>query len=212
MRKIQLIALYFIVIFNTPLMSANDYQKMGENILSDLVAIQSTEDMGLATQASEYSENKLLEYGFSQSNLQVVGPGKDKKGLIAILRGESSISPTITMAHLDVVPSVENSWDTDPYVMTEKDGFFYGRGTSDNKGGAAALITSFIRLKKENFVPKNDIIMLLTGDEETQMDGIEYFRDNFDSVRNAAFAMNSDGGYITGTMENPEAFLLQSAE
>ena len=54
--------------------------------------------------------------------------------------------------------------------------------------------------------------MLLTGDEETQMDGIEYFRDNFDSVRNAAFAMNSDGGYVTGTMDNPEAFLLQSAE
>ena len=212
MRKIQLIALYFIFIFNIPLMANNDYQKMGENILSDLVAIQSTEDMGLATQASEYSENKLLEYGFSQSNLQVVGPGEDNKGLIAILRGESSISPTITMAHLDVVPSVENSWDTDPYVMTKKDGFFYGRGTSDNKGGAAALITSFIRLKEENFVPKNDIIMLLTGDEETQMDGIEYFRDNFDSVRNAAFAMNSDGGYVTGTMENPEAFLLQSAE
>ena len=212
MRKIQLIALYFIFIFNIPLMANNDYQKMGENILADLVAIQSTEDMGLATQASKYSENKLLEYGFSQSNLQVVGLEEDKKGLIAILRGESSINPTITMAHLDVVPSVENSWDTDPYVMTEKDGFFYGRGTSDNKGGAAALITSFIRLKEENFVPKNDIIMLLTGDEETQMDGIEYFRDNFDSVKNAAFAMNSDGGYVTGTMENPEAFLLQSAE
>ena len=109
MRKIQLIALHFIFLLNTPLMATNDYQKMGENILSDLVAIQSTEDMGLATQASEYSENKLLEYGFSQSNLQVVGPGEDNKGLIAILRGESSISPTITMAHLDVVPSVENS-------------------------------------------------------------------------------------------------------
>jgi len=177
MRKIQLIALYFIFIFNIPLMANNDYQKMGENILADLVAIQSTEDMGLATQASKYSENKLLEYGFSQSNLQVVGLEEDKKGLIAILRGESSINPTITMAHLDVVPSVENSWDTDPYVMTEKDGFFYGRGTSDNKGGAAALITSFIRLKEENFIPKNDIIMLLTGDEETQMDNVRNILD-----------------------------------
>ncbi len=57
------------------------------------------------------------------------------------------------MAHLDVVPAVTESWDTDPYQMVEKDGFLYGRGTSDNKGGAAALITTFIRLKTEGFVP-----------------------------------------------------------
>jgi acetylornithine deacetylase/succinyl-diaminopimelate desuccinylase-like protein len=212
MRTIKLIALHLILITNMPLMAANDYQEMADNILADLVAIQSTEDMGLATQASEYSEQRLLKGGFNQNDLQVVGPDKTNKGLIAIYRGQSATNPTITMAHLDVVPSVISSWDTDPYTLTEKDGFFYGRGTSDNKSGATALITNFIRLKKEGFVPKNDIIMLLTADEETQMDGIEYFRDNFDSVRNASFAMNSDGGYITGTMQNPKAFLLQSAE
>ena len=54
--------------------------------------------------------------------------------------------------------------------------------------------------------------MLLTGDEETGMESIVYFRDNFESVRQSTFAFNSDGGYITGTMKNPEAFRLQSAE
>ena len=96
--------------------------------------------------------------------------------------------------------------------MTEIDGFLHGRGTADNKGGAAGLIASFIKLRSENFVPKNDIIMLLTGDEETGMQSIRYFRENFDDVKKAAFALNSDGGYITGTMESPEAFKLQSAE
>ncbi|MBT3992938.1 MAG: M20/M25/M40 family metallo-hydrolase [Gammaproteobacteria bacterium] len=212
MDRIRNVLLFTIIMINMPLMADEDYQAMAVEILSDLIAIESTEAMGLSTKASEYSKNKLLQYGFSQSDLQVTGPGKKNKGLIAIYHGESSRNPTITMAHLDVVPSVIDSWDTDPYVMTENDGFFYGRGTNDNKAGAAALITNFIRLKHENFIPKNDIIMLLTGDEETQMNGIEYFRDNFDSVKNAAFAMNADGGYITGTMDNPEAFLLQSAE
>ena len=116
------------------------------------------------------------------------------------------------MAHIDVVPAVKDAWATDPYTMTEIDGFLHGRGTADNKAGAAGLISTFVKLRSEGFVPKNDIIMLLTGDEETDMAGIEYFRDNFDLVKNSAFAMNSDGGYITGTMENPEAFLLQTAE
>lgn len=116
------------------------------------------------------------------------------------------------MAHIDVVPAVKDSWDTDPFELVEIDGFLHGRGSSDNKGGAAALITTFIRLKEEGFVPENDIIILLTGDEETGMESIVYFRDNFESVRRAPFAFNSDGGYITGTMENPVAFRLQSAE
>jgi acetylornithine deacetylase/succinyl-diaminopimelate desuccinylase-like protein len=96
--------------------------------------------------------------------------------------------------------------------MVEKDGFLYGRGTSDNKGGAAALITTFIRLKAEGFIPDNDIIMLLTGDEETQMDGIAYFKDNLEQVKRAAFAFNTDAGYVSGTMDAPRSFQVQTAE
>jgi len=195
-----------------PALSSETYLELGTSILSDLVAIESTADMGLATEVSRLSKTILLKNGFNNDDLKVTGPTESSRGLYAVYKGKSSIKPILVMAHIDVVPAVKNSWDTDPFKLEEIDGFLHGRGASDNKGGAAALLTTFIRLRKEGFVPENDIIMLLTGDEETGMDSIRYFRDNFESVKLASFAFNSDGGFITGTMENPEAFRLQSAE
>jgi acetylornithine deacetylase/succinyl-diaminopimelate desuccinylase-like protein len=71
------------------------------------------------------------------------------------------------MAHLDVVDARKEDWSTDPYQFVEKDGWYYGRGTSDNKAGAAMLVANFIRYRREGFVPERDLIIVLTGDEET---------------------------------------------
>jgi len=189
-----------------------NYFEAGKETLADLIEIESTESEGLATKASEYASEKLRSAGFSEDDLQIAGPTATTLGLAATLRGAGSGPPVIVMAHLDVVPAVTESWDTNPYRMVEKDGFLYGRGTSDNKGGAAALITTFIRLKTEGVVPDNDIIMLLTGDEETEMDSIEYFKDNLEQVKRAAFAFNTDAGYVSGTMDVPRSFQVQTAE
>ncbi len=194
------------------LSAQTDYLEIGKETLADLIAIESTESAGLATQASEYASEKLRSAGFDQDDLQIAGPTATTLGLAATLRGAGSGPPVIVMAHLDVVPAVTESWDTNPYQMVEKDGFLYGRGTSDNKGGAVALITTFIRLKTEGFVPDNDIIMLLTGDEETEMNSIEYFKDNLEQVKRAAFAFNTDAGYVSGTMDAPRSFQVQTAE
>ena len=201
-----------MAVFSNPISGSSDYLELGRSILSDMVEIESTADMGLSTEVSQLSKDILLKNGFDDADLKVVGPTDTSKGLYAVYKGESSKKPAIVMAHIDVVPAVKDSWDTDPFELVEIDGFLHGRGSSDNKGGAAALITTFIRLKEEGFVPENDIIMLLTGDEETGMESIIYFRDNFKSVRRSSFAFNSDGGYNTGTMKNPRAFRLQSAE
>ena len=194
------------------LSAETNYFEAGKETLADLIEIESTESAGLATKASEYASEKLRSAGFSEGDLQIAGPTATTLGLAATLRGAGSGPPVIVMAHLDVVPAVTESWDTNPYQMVEKDGFLYGRGTSDNKGGAAALITAFIRLKTEGFVPDNDIIMLLTGDEETEMDSIEYFKDNLEQVKRAAFAFNTDAGYVSGTMDTPKSFQVQTAE
>ena len=209
--SIKLMILIMVVSSN-PILGSSDYLDLGRSILSDMVEIESTADMGLSTEVSQLSKEILLKNGFDDADLKVVGPTDTSKGLYALYKGQSSKKPVIVMAHIDVVPAVKDSWDTDPFELVEIDGFLHGRGSSDNKGGAAALITTFIRLKEEGFVPENDIIMLLTGDEETGMESIIYFRDNFESVRQSQFAFNSDGGYITGTMKNPRAFRLQSAE
>ena len=194
------------------LSAETNYFEAGKETLADLIEIESTESAGLATKASEYASEKLRSVGFAEDDLQIAGPPATTLGLAATLRGAGSGPPVIVMAHLDVVPAVTESWDTNPYQMVEKDGFLYGRGTSDNKGGAAALITTFIRLKTEGFVPDNDIIMLLTGDEETEMDSIEYFKDNLVQVKRAAFAFNTDAGYVSGTMDAPRSFQVQTAE
>ena len=209
--SIKLMILIMVVSSN-PIFGSSNYLDLGRSILSDMVEIESTADMGLSTEVSQLSKEILLKNGFDDADLKVVGPTDTSKGLYALYKGQSSKKPVIVMAHIDVVPAVKDSWDTDPFELVEIDGFLHGRGSSDNKGGAAALITTFIRLKEEGFVPENDIIMLLTGDEETGMESIIYFRDNFESVRQSQFAFNSDGGYITGTMKNPRAFRLQSAE
>jgi len=194
------------------LSAETNYFEAGKATLADLIEIESTESAGLATKASEYASEKLQSVGFGEDDLQIAGPTATTMGLAATLRGAGSGPPVIVMAHLDVVPAVTESWDTNPYQMVEKDGFLYGRGTSDNKGGAAALITTFIRLKTEGFVPDNDIIMLLTGDEETEMNSIEYFKDNLEQVKRAAFAFNTDAGYVSGTMDTPKSFQVQTAE
>ncbi len=200
------------MVLSQTLAAETNYFEIGKETLADLIEIESTESAGLATKASEYASEKLRSAGFGEDDLEIAGPTATTLGLAATLQGAGLGPPVIVMAHLDVVPAVTESWDTNPYQMVEKDGFLYGRGTSDNKGGAAALITNFIRLKKEGFVPDNDIIMLLTGDEETEMDSIEYFKDNLEQVKRAAFAFNSDAGYVSGTMDAPRSFQVQTAE
>jgi len=212
MIKKRTLILTYLVLFTFPVLAENNYFEVGKETLADLIEIESTESAGLATRASEYASEKLISAGFDEDDLKIVGPTSTTQGLVAILQGRESDRPVIVMAHLDVVPSVTESWDTNPYQMVEKDGFLYGRGTSDNKGGAAALITTFIRLKTEGFIPDNDIIMLLTGDEETQMDGIAYFKDNLEQVKRAVFAFNTDAGYVSGTMDAPRSFQVQTAE
>ncbi|HJL79576.1 MAG: M20/M25/M40 family metallo-hydrolase [Gammaproteobacteria bacterium] len=212
MKNLKFTYLFFMLIAADAFSEEAQFYAMGKTVLGEMVAIESTETEGMATKVSEYAESVLIGNGFASNDLEVAGPTDQSKGLYAIYRGESSKEPVVVMAHVDVVPAVKGSWTTDPFKMTEIEGFLHGRGTSDNKGGAAGLVATFVKLRSEGFIPKNDIIMLLTGDEETGMQSIRYFRDNYKNVQNASFALNSDGGYLTGTMKNPESFRLQSAE
>ena len=108
------------------LSAETNYFEAGKETLADLIEIESTESAGLATKASEYASEKLRSAGFSEDDIQIAGPTATTLGLAATLRGAGSGPPVIVMAHLDVVPAVTESWDTNPYQMVEKDGFLYG--------------------------------------------------------------------------------------
>lgn len=100
----------------------------------------------------------------------------------------------LLMAHLDVVDALASDWSRDPFTLGEEGGYFYGRGTSDNKAGAAALTAALLRLRAEGFRPDRDIYLLFTGDEETGGRGAELAASQWLDLSRIDFALNSDAG------------------
>ncbi|HLG05035.1 MAG TPA: M20/M25/M40 family metallo-hydrolase, partial [Gemmatimonadales bacterium] len=120
--------------------------------------------------------------------------------------------PILLMAHLDVVDARREDWSTDPYRFVEQDGFYYGRGTSDNKAGAAMLVANFIRYRSESFVPDRDLIIVLTADEETSSGSIRWLLERHRDLVDAEFALNTDGGGGDYRDGRPIRFNVQAAE
>jgi acetylornithine deacetylase/succinyl-diaminopimelate desuccinylase-like protein len=117
------------------------------------------------------------------------------------------------LAHLDVVPALREDWSTDPFTLVEQDGWWYGRGTEDNKAGAAFLVCNLIRARRDGFVPDRDWIVALTSDEETNSAGIQWLvTEGRALIGEAELALNTDagGGIIVGGRD--QMFMVQASE
>ena len=141
-------------------------RRLTHDIYKQLIEINTTDSVGNTTTAAEAMAARLRAAGFPPSDIRVVGPNPRKGNLVARLRGSTNQKPILLLAHLDVVEAKREDWSLDPFTFTEKDGFYYGRGTSDDKAMAAIFIANLIRYKQEGFVPKRDLIVALTADEE----------------------------------------------
>src|SRR5581483_6883918 len=136
-------------------------------IFKQLIEINTTDTpAGNVTKAADAVAARLKAAGFPASDVQVLGPDPRKHNLVARLRGTGARRPLLLLAHLDVVEAKREDWSVDPFVFLEKDGLFYGRGTSDDKSMAAILTANLLRLKQEKFRPDRDLILALTADEE----------------------------------------------
>jgi acetylornithine deacetylase/succinyl-diaminopimelate desuccinylase-like protein len=197
-----------------PLLAAaeEDPKALAREIYSDLIAIPSTQSHGGSSDAAKYAARRLIEAGFSEKDVQVMGPSPQAAGVLARFRGRGEREPVLMLAHLDVVEALPEDWSMPPFELLEKDGYFYGRGSYDNKAGAAALLANFIRLKREGFEPSRDFIMMLTGDEETEMASASYFANEKRDLIDAEFALNSDAGTIEAHDGKPLAFIVEAAE
>jgi len=146
------------------------YEALARQILSELISIDTTVDKG-STVAAKAVAARAIAAGFPQADVAVVTPKErpDSSSAVIRLRGRSSgPTPVLYIDHLDVVPARREDWTFDPFRLTEKDGWLYGRGTIDMKGQDAAVLTSLIRLKQEGVVPSRDIVVAFTPDEETR--------------------------------------------
>src|SRR5438128_6512409 len=135
-------------------------------IYQELVEINTTNSAGDTTKAAQAMAARLKAAGFPEADVQVLSSAPRKGNLVARFRGHGGGKPLLLLAHLDVVEARREDWSFDPFKLTEKDGYFYGRGTIDDKAMAAIFVDTFMRLKREGFVPQRDLILALTADEE----------------------------------------------
>ena len=150
------------------------YDLLAKEILAELVSIRSSAPYpGNTIRLLEGVAARLRREGFSDRQIHIV-PAGEVTNLILRYPGGGQRRPLLTMAHVDVADADPSAWRADPFTLAEIDGYYYGRGTDDNKAGAATLITNFIRLQREGYLPDRDLIMLLTGDEESSMSGVSH--------------------------------------
>jgi acetylornithine deacetylase/succinyl-diaminopimelate desuccinylase-like protein len=170
-------------------------KQLSHDIFRELIEINTTDSVGSTTVAAQAMAKRLLDGGFPASDVQVLGPNDRKGNLVARLHGTGARKPILFICHLDVVEARREDWSLDPFKFTEKDGYFYGRGTEDIKEGDAILITTLIRLKREGYKPDRDIILALTADEEGgDFNGVEWLLKNHRDLVDAEFVINPDAG------------------
>lgn len=164
------------------------------DIYKQLIEINTTDSIGNTTTAADAMALRLRAAGFAASDVQVLGPNPRKGNLVARLKGSTNQRPILLLAHLDVVEAKREDWSLDPFKLTEQDGYYYGRGTSDDKAMAAIFVATLIRYKQEHFVPKRDIILALTADEETgDSNGVQWLLKEHRDLIDAEFALNEGG-------------------
>jgi len=194
-RTGMLIAATLLGIHGAAAQAPTDYQQMAEATLRQLIEINTTDSVGNVTTAAEALAKRMREAGFPENDIELAGPRENKKNLVVRYHGSGARKPILFIGHLDVVEARREDWTTDPFQFVEKDGYFYGRGTEDMKFGDALLVTNFIRLRKEGFVPDRDLILALTADEEGgTANGVDWLLTNHRDWIDAEYAINLDGG------------------
>lgn len=180
------------------------------SMLRHAVSMQTVKGKKEVPALARYFAARFEAAGFSKSDIEIIPVG-DTAALVVHYRGTGHAKPILLSGHMDVVPANPAEWiDGDPFKVTEKNGYLYGRGVDDMKESDAVLIETLIRLKREHFVPDHDLILLLSGDEETAQATTRVLVKRF---HDAAFLLNADaGGGILNAQGNPAVFRLQTAE
>lgn len=176
------------------------YQLEALDIYRSIVGYRSAATHGRVPEVAAYLADRFQAGGFPEEDVHVlpfqVPGGEETAGLIVRYRGDGSSGerPILLLAHMDVVDALPQDWERDPFTLLEEDGYFFGRGSFDDKFGITMLTTTFLRLKAEGFVPTRDLVIAFTGDEETGMMSARRMVTTHRELTDAEFALNADGG------------------
>jgi acetylornithine deacetylase/succinyl-diaminopimelate desuccinylase-like protein len=169
-------------------------QELTRAIYQELIEIDTTHD-GSTTTAAEAVARRLRSAGWPAADVHVFGPSPRKGNLVARLSGSGKHKPLLLLGHLDVVAARREDWSLDPFKLTERDGYFYGRGTEDMKSLDAIWVATMIRFRREGRRLDRDLILALTADEENgDENGVQWLLAHHRPLIDAAYALNEGGG------------------
>jgi len=182
-----------------PTASAEDRAQARE-IFKQLIEINTTDtSKGSVTAGGAAMQKRFLDAGFPPEDVHLLGPDARKQNLVVRFRasGPTTQKPVLFLCHMDVVEALPSDWHTDPFQFVEKDGYYYGRGTQDMKESDAALVATFLRLHKEGYKPRRDLILALTADEEGgKFNGAQWLVQQHRELVDAAWVINPDSGGV----------------
>jgi acetylornithine deacetylase/succinyl-diaminopimelate desuccinylase-like protein len=182
-----------------PAASAED-RAQAKAIFKELIEINTTDTpLGNVTAGTTAMQKRFLDAGFPAEDVHLLGPDARKMNLVVRMRapGTPAEKPVLFLCHMDVVEALRGDWSTDPFQFVEKDGYYYGRGTQDMKDSDAALVATFLRLHREGYKPRRDLILVLTADEEGgKFNGANWLVTQHRDLVDAAFVINPDSGGV----------------
>ncbi len=188
---------------------------LAHDVFKELIEINTTDSAaGNVTAGVEAMAKRFRDAGFPAADLVVLGPeNPKKKNLVVRLHGTGKFKPVLLIGHIDVVEAHREDWNLDPFKLTEQDGYFYGRGTSDMKGDDAIMVATLLRMKKEGYKPDRDIILALTADEESGCcNGPDWPIKNHRNLIDAEFVINTDGYSVRSEKGVATMFRLGATE
>src|SRR4051795_4495517 len=196
MSKLPIVFAFAWVCLGADVMPPETDQRLAREIYKEMIESKSGFTTGTTTPIAEAVAARLKAAGFPSSDIFVGGAIPTKANVVVRYHGTGAAKPILLLAHIDVVEAKREDWTTDPFTLIEKDGYFYGRGTIDDKAQAAVWIANLIRYKREGFRPTRDLIVALTADEEGggPYNGVEWLLKNKRALIDADLCLN-EGGY-----------------
>lgn len=203
----------------SPSMAADQRPDRAEfrGLYKELVETNTTLSAGSCTVAAQRMADRLKAAGFKDSDMRLFGvPDHPKEdGLVATLTGtDPKAKAILLLAHIDVVEAKREDWQRDPFVLVEENGYFYGRGSSDDKAQAAIFTDTLIRLKQAGTKLRRPLKLALTCGEETDgaFNGAEWLSSQHKDWIDAAFALNEGSVGIRDAQGKPVSLGIQAGE
>lgn len=195
------------------------HQRRAREIFGTSIGYRTAATHGQVPALAAYLAEQFRTGGFPEEDVHVLpfttSEGEETASLVVRYRGDGSSGerPVLLLAHMDVVDALPQDWERNPFVLMEEDGYFFGRGSTDDKFGVTMLTATFLRLKGEGFVPTRDLILAFSGDEETGMLTARELVTAHRDLTDAEFALNADaGGGVLSEEGEAVRFLVQTSE